>query len=403
MDIQTVMRELVTRRGSDLHLKVGRPPLMRISGELLPSEFPPLGLDDVNQALVQLAGEAGVARFRQELEADFGFEIQDIARFRVNAFHRMGQPGIVMRVIPLEVPTLDKLGLAPVLKDLVAKKQGLILVTGPTGSGKSTTLAAMINHVNETRAVHIVTIEDPIEFVYTDKRATITQRQLGLDTPSLKEALKRALRQDPNIILMGEMRDIETIETAFHAAETGHLVLSTLHTNDAKQSIDRIVDMFPGDQHAPVRAMLAQNLEGVLSQRLLRRADGNGRAVAMEIMVGAPNIKELIAEGKTHDIEKAISKGSQYYRMQTFNQALARMALDKVVTEEDAMAASANPADLALLLKGIVQGGGVGGMLRESSTSPTGAAKPAVPGAPAAPAAPAAVDTKPKVMKGFKL
>ncbi|MBI2920204.1 MAG: type IV pilus twitching motility protein PilT [Planctomycetes bacterium] len=401
MDIQKVLRELVARRGSDLHLKVGRPPMMRITGELLPSEFPIVTTADMNQVLKELSDEATVAKFRTELETDFGYEIEGVARFRVNAFHRMGEPGSVMRVIPLEVPTIEKLGLPPVLKDLVMKKQGLILVTGPTGSGKSTSLAAMINHLNETRAAHIVTIEDPIEFVYTDKRSTITQRQLGLDTKSLKEALKRALRQDPNIILMGEMRDIETIETAFHAAETGHLVMSTLHTNDAKQSVNRIIDMFPSDQHSQVRAMLAQCLEGVLSQRLVKRADGNGRVVAMEIMVGAPQIKELIAEGKTHDIEKAIMKGSQYYRMQTFNQALAKLAMDKVVTEEDAMAASANPADLQLLLKGIVQGGGAGNILRESSTNPTGGTK-AAPAPVAAAAAPGGQpESKPKISKGF--
>jgi twitching motility protein PilT len=225
----------------------------------------------------------------------------------------------------------------------------------------------MIEHLNGTEPLHIVTVEDPVEFVYTDRKCTITQRQLGSDVKSLKEALRRALRQDPDVILMGEMRDAETIEMAMHAAETGHLVFSTLHTNDAKQTLDRIVDTFPADAAHQVRSTLALTLHAVISQRLVRRADGKGRIAAVEVMINSPNIRELIAEGKTSQIEKAIGASGDFYKMQTFNQALARLILDKTITEEEGCAATANPNDLKLLLKGITPGGGAGAVARPSA------------------------------------
>jgi twitching motility protein PilT len=237
----------------------------------------------------------------------------------------------------------------------------MVLVTGPTGSGKSTSLAAMITHINDTQPLHIVTIEDPIEFIYTDKMCTVRQRQLGTDVKSLAEALRRVLRQDPDVILMGEMRDPETIELAMHAAETGHLVFSTLHTNDAKQTIDRIIDAFPSDSHGQVRAQLALSLQAVVSQRLVRRADGNGRVAAMEVMINSPQIRELVLEGKTAAIEKAMAASGDYYRMQTFNQSLAKLTLDKVINEGEATAASTSPNDLKLLLKGVTGGGVLAG------------------------------------------
>ena len=354
IDIDGVLKELVARRGSDLHLKVGRPPLMRLSSELMPSEFAVVTTEDMLDVLRKLGGDAGVKRLETESELDASYEIADVARFRVNIFRERGRWGLVARVIPLTVPTIDGLGLPAVLKDICAAPQGLVLVTGPTGSGKSTTLASLINHINETQALNIVTIEDPIEFMYEDKKSVVRQRQLGTDVQSLTEALKRVLRQDPDVILVGEMRDKETIDLALHAAETGHLVFSTLHTNDAKQTLDRIVDVYPAEEHPQLRSQLALCLQAVISQRLVKRADGSGRIAAMEIMINSPNIRDLIAEGKTSTIEKAMASAGDYYRMQTFNQALAKLAGDKVVTAEEALAVSTNPNDLKLMMRGVV-------------------------------------------------
>jgi twitching motility protein PilT len=373
--IDEILRELVLKGGSDLHLKAGRPPMMRIAGDLTPADFPSLDGDDLQAYLLAVLGREGLRKLQEDFEIDASYELSDLARFRLNAFKRMGQFGAAFRVIPLRTPTLDMMELPPVLKDIVKAPQGLVLVTGPTGSGKSTTLAAMIDQLNRTEPLHIVTVEDPVEFVYTDAKCTITQRQLGSDVKSLKEALRRALRQDPDVILMGEMRDAETIEMAMHAAETGHLVFSTLHTNDAKQTLDRIVDAFPADAAHQVRSTLALTLHAVISQRLLRRADGKGRVAAVEVMINSPNIRELVAEGKTSQIEKAIAGSGDYYRMQTFNQAIARLVLGKTVSEEEGMGASATPGDLRLLLKGIVGGG--------SSTSLRPAASPPAPSTPA--------------------
>jgi len=356
IDIDAILKELVARRGSDLHLKVNRPPLMRISSDLLPSEFPPLSEEDMQAVLRKFVGDQGWKRLQDEYEVDASYEIKDVARFRLNAFKERGQFGAALRVIPLITPTLDGMGLPAVIKDICQAPQGLVLVTGPTGSGKSTTLAAMITHINDTQPLHIVTIEDPIEFVYTDKMCTIRQRQLGNDVKSLAEALRRVLRQDPDVILMGEMRDPETIDLAMHAAETGHLVFSTLHTNDAKQTIDRVITTFPSDSHGQVRAQMALALQAVISQRLVRRADGSGRVAAMEVMINSPQIRELVQEGKTTAIEKAMASSGDYYRMQTFNQALAKLVNDRTITEAEAMGVSTSPNDLKLLLKGVSSG-----------------------------------------------
>jgi twitching motility protein PilT len=370
-DIDAILKELVTRRGSDLHLKVNRPPLMRISSDLLPTEFPPLTQEDMDAVLKKLLGPEGWPRLQADFEVDASYEIADVARFRLNAFKERGVFGAALRVIPLVTPTIDGMGLPAVLKDICQAPQGLVLMTGPTGSGKSTSLAAMITHINDTQPLHIVTIEDPIEFIYTDKMCTVRQRQLGTDVKSLAEALRRVLRQDPDVILMGEMRDPETIELAMHAAETGHLVFSTLHTNDAKQTIDRIIDAFPSDSHGQVRAQLALSLQAVVSQRLVRRADGNGRVAAMEVMINSPQIRELVLEGKTAAIEKAMAASGDYYRMQTFNQSLAKLTLDKVITEAEATAASTSPNDLKLLLKGVTGGGvNAGGKATAPETKP---------------------------------
>jgi twitching motility protein PilT len=389
--LDEILRQLVERGGSDLHLKIGRPPLFRLSSDLVPSDFPVLDEPTMQAILRKLLGKQGFLDLLENFEHDCSHLVPSLARFRVNAFKRMGVFGAALRAIPLATPTIESLALPAVLKDICRSSQGLVLVTGPTGSGKSTSLAAMIDYLNETQPLHIVTIEDPVEFVYTDKKSTINQRQLGSDVKSLKEALRRVLRQDPDVILMGEMRDAETIELAMHAAETGHLVFSTLHTNDAKQTLDRIVDTFPVDAAHQVRSMLAMTLQAVVSQRLVRRADGKGRVAAFEILINAGNIRELIAEGKTSSIEKAMAQAGEYYRMQTFNQSLAKLVLSKTITEEEAMAAATNPGDLRLLIKGVTSG---------SSSAPP-AAKPPAPVATAAASPPQGDTGKIKLSRGF--
>ena len=357
MDIDKLLKELVVMGASDLHLKVGRPPLIRNLGELRASQYPPATRAEIEEVLKKVLTPHRLAEFETALEADDAYHIQGVGRFRVNGYVQKGEPGIALRYIPLEVPTIDRLGLPEVLKDLASRQQGMILVTGPTGSGKSTTIAAIIEHINVTCPCHIVTVEDPIEFVYTDKLATVNQRQVGLDTHDLGQALKHVLRQDPDVILMGEMRDLETMEFSLNAAETGHLVLSTLHTNDAKQSVDRILDMFPADKAKQYRAMLAVNLLGVVSQRLLLRADGSGRIAAIELLINSPHISELIAEGKTASLDREMRSMGEYYKMRTFDQALAELVRTGKVTVEEAMAHSANPADLRLMLRGVETGG----------------------------------------------
>ena len=354
--LDEILNQLVMRGGSDLHLKVGRPPLFRVSGDLEVSELPEIDADDMKGLLLQVLGRDGFRALEDQCESDTSYLVEGVARFRVNAFKRMGHYGAAFRLIPLSPPTTDMMNLPPVLHNICKAPQGLVLITGPTGSGKSTTLAAMIEHLNDTQPLHVVTIEDPVEFVYTDRKCTINQRQLGSDVRSLHEALRRVLRQDPDVIVMGEMRDRETIELAMHAAETGHLVFSTLHTNDAKQTIDRIIDAFPADAHHQIRAQLALTLQAVISQRLVRRADGQGRIAAIEVMINSPAIRDLIAEGKTSSVEKAIAASSDFYQMQTFNQALAKHAMAGTITQEEAMACSANPNDLKLMFKGVQSG-----------------------------------------------
>jgi len=356
MDLDALLVELGQRSGSDLHLKTGRPPLYRIAGDLLPqTTYAEISAEEMKATMLRLMGPERMRVFLQEFESDFSYEIPGFARFRVNAFVQRGQIGSVMRLVPLEVPTIEGMGLPEVLKELCDAPNGLVVVTGPTGSGKSTTLAAMIQYVNIKYQNHIVTIEDPIEFVYTDELCTINQRELGLDTHELHRALRAALRQDPDVILMGEMRDAETIHFAITAAETGHLVFSTLHTNDAKQSLDRILDTFEGTEANQVRMQLALTLRGVLSQRLIKRADGQGRVAAMEIMLNTSHIRELIEKGSTRDLEKAMLEGS-HYKMQTFNQALYALWSKGTINEAEALASSSVPEDLQLMMRGIKRG-----------------------------------------------
>ncbi|HMK59657.1 MAG TPA: type IV pilus twitching motility protein PilT [Dissulfurispiraceae bacterium] len=345
------LRELIKRGGSDLHLKVGRPPLFRIRGDLLPTEFPIIGRKDMEDLLLPILNGVQRDRLERERELDFSYLIEELARFRGNYFYQMDKLGGVFRVIPIKIATLDDLGLPEVLREIIAREQGLILVTGPTGSGKSTTLAAMVDYLNERVDKHIVTIEDPIEFLHTDKKCAINQREVGNDTRSFSEALKHALRQDPDVILVGEMRDPETIHTALTASETGHVVVSTLHTTYAKQSISRIIDAFEPAQQNHIRIRTAMALIATVAQKLIKKSDGSGRMAVMEIMINTPTIKKLITDEKLDQIDKTIEESAKLYKMQTFNQHLFKLVQEEMLTKDDALAASYNPNDLRIMFQ----------------------------------------------------
>ncbi|MEA2372413.1 MAG: twitching motility protein PilT [Solirubrobacteraceae bacterium] len=357
-DIDQALRQLVAREGSDLHIKVGAPPLARINGELGPlgqhdldaGEGQVLGVSETEAALhAILHDKRRLAEFHEESEVDFAYEIEGIGRFRVNAFRQRGVVSIVARAIPHAIRTIEDLALPPVIGELAGEERGIILLTGTTGSGKSTTLAAIINQINETRACHVVTIEDPIEFLHRDKRSIINQREVGADTKSFSRALRRVLRQDPDVILVGEMRDEETVHTALSAAETGHLVLSTVHTVDASESINRMLDFFPPHQHGQVRSMIAGTLKGVVSQRLVPAADG-GRVAACEVLRMTGRVRDLIVdETQTGRLGEVIAEGG-YYGMQTFDQALYAHVKSGRVTVDDALRAASSPHDFKLLL-----------------------------------------------------
>ena len=357
-DIDQALRQLVAREGSDLHIKVGAPPLARINGELGPlgqqdldaGEGQVLGVSETEAALhAILHDKRRLAEFHEESEVDFAYEIEGIGRFRVNAFRQRGVVSIVARAIPHAIRTIEDLALPPVIGELAGEERGIILLTGTTGSGKSTTLAAIINQINETRACHVVTIEDPIEFLHRDKRSIINQREVGADTKSFSRALRRVLRQDPDVILVGEMRDEETVQTALSAAETGHLVLSTVHTVDASESINRMLDFFPPHQHSQVRSMIAGTLKGVVSQRLVPAADG-GRVAACEVLRMTGRVRDLIVdETQTGRLGEVIAEGG-YYGMQTFDQALYAHVKSGRVTIDDALRAASSPHDFKLLL-----------------------------------------------------
>lgn len=352
MKIDEYLKMLVEKGGSDLHMKAGRPPLMRIKGDLIPIEgMPEISKEDMKDILYEMLTDFQKEKLEKELELDFSHIIEGLARFRGNILHQMGCLGAVFRVIPMEILTVEQLGLPEVLNDIVDRKSGIVLVTGPTGSGKSTTLAAMINKVNETRHEHIITIEDPIEFVHSDKKCTINQREVGADTINFENALKRALRQDPDIILVGEMRDPETINIAITAAETGHLVFSTLHTVDAKQSIDRIIDTFPPEQQHQVRMQLGSALGAIVSQRLVKSSDGKGRVAVLEIMINTATIRKLIQEAKVGMIDKIIAESALLYKMQTQNQHLFKLVEEGKITQEDALNISKNQNDLRIMFQ----------------------------------------------------
>lgn len=354
MHIDKLLKRMVDRDASDLHLTVPSPPVFRIDGVLVPQEdLSPLAPEDIESVLTKIVSEEQRATFCTERELDFAYSIPGLARFRVNALQQRGTMSLAFRRVPFTVPSIDELGLPQICKKLILKPRGLILVTGSAGSGKSTTLAAMIDHLNKNEMRNIITIEEPIEFLFHNDRCIIRQRDIGDDTRSFATALVHALRHDPDVIVIGEMRDLATVSTAMRAAETGHLVLGTLHTIDAAQSIDRIIDVFPPAQQRQMRLQLSQVIEAVLSQVLLPRADG-GRIAAFEIMMATNVIRRLIREERIFDIPPNIETG-RLEGMQTLDQALADLVLRNLVAREEAMMRSSNPAKLDELLSYSVQ------------------------------------------------
>ncbi len=353
--LNDILRPAVTGNASDIHLKAGLPPLFRVDGALVPLKSSKrLTGEQLERMLMSIMTPAQTAHFEKFLEVDLAYSIAGVGRFRVNAFRQRGTIGMVFRVIPFGVRTLQQLELPKVLERIAMEPRGLILVTGTTGSGKSTTLAAMIDYINTLKTCHIITIEDPIEFLIRDKRSIVNQREIGVDTTGFARALRAALRQDPDVILVGEMRDYETIETALTAAETGHLVMSTLHTIDAAETITRIVSVFPPHQQTQVRLQLASIVSGIVSQRLVPRADGKGRVPAVEIMVSTARIRECIADqDRNKELPDAIAKGFTTYGMQTFDQSLMSMLNRGLVKYEEFLRYVSNPDDFALRFKGI--------------------------------------------------
>jgi len=355
LELNEILKIALKGGASDIHLKSGLPPIFRVDGALVPLKNADRLLpEQLEKMVLAIMNPVQRERFEKARECDLAYGIAGLGRFRVNVFQQRGTIGVVFRVIPFGVKTIDQLHLPRVVESIANEQRGLILVTGTTGSGKSTTLAAMIEHINSARTCHIMTIEDPIEFLIRDRRSIVNQREIGVDTQSFANALRAALRQDPDVILVGEMRDFETIETALTAAETGHLVLSTLHTLDATETINRIISVFPPYQQKQVRIQLASILKAVISQRLVPRADAKGRVPALEVLVTTARVRECIADkDRTKEIHDAIAKGFSTYGMQTFDQSLMQHVKGQLVTYEEALKHVSNPDDFALRFRGI--------------------------------------------------
>ncbi|MDR3580627.1 MAG: type IV pilus twitching motility protein PilT [Oryzomonas sp.] len=355
MDLDEILTIAAKAKGSDIHIKTGLPPIVRIDGRLHPiPNTQRLSPDVVVEMCQAMMNDRQRRLFEENSEVDLAYAVPGLGRFRVSAYRQRGTVAMVFRTISFAIPTLDGLNLPPVLKKLCQEERGLILVTGTTGSGKSSTLAAMIDYINQNRTSNIITIEDPVEFLHRDNKSIISQREVGTDTPSFSAALKGALRQDPDVILVGEMRDYETIETAMTAAETGHLVMSTLHTMDAAETVNRIIGVFPPYHQRQVRIQLSSIIKGVLSQRLVPRADGKGRVPAVEVMLGTARIKEYIDDKeKTKQLHEAIAQGYVSYGMQTFDQSLMKLYTANLISYDEALRQSSNPDDFALKVSGI--------------------------------------------------
>jgi twitching motility protein PilT len=354
MNIRTVLEKMIAARASDLHLKAGTPPVVRVDGVLYTLDEPAPTSQELREVYQQMLNEEQRAHFASHHEIDFAFGVSGLARFRANIFMQRGTPALALRHVPVEVPSIEDLGLPPVIRDLAFSPRGLILVTGRTGSGKSTTLAAMIDTINRTTTRNVITVEDPIEFLHRDRLSFIHQREVGLDTASFQDGLRYVLRQDPDIILVGEIRNLETISTALMAADTGHVVMSTLHTTDVVQSIQRVISFYPPHQHDEVRMGLAANLRAVISQRLIPRRDGAGRIPAVEVMITTPTVREYILDPeKVPLLHQLIAEGVTQYGMQTFDQSVLALLREGLITEEEALRNCNNPNELALKLKGI--------------------------------------------------
>ena len=350
MTIHDLLQKTVSAKASDLHLTVGSPPTLRIEGKLTPiKETASLDAKQTKDLVLSLLNEEQKGRFNKEREIDFSFSFGDVSRFRANAFHQKGCPAVALRFIPFKIPTIEELNLPKILYDFCKLPQGLVLITGPAGQGKSTTLASMINEINETRSVHIITIEDPIEYVFESKKALIVQREMYLDTLSWPTALRSALREDPDVVLVGEMRDFETMAAAMTIAETGHLVFATLHTNSAAQTVNRIIDVFPESQQPQIRTQLAAGLEGIISQRLVS-AIGGGRLPACEILLATSAVRSVVRDGKTHQIDNIIATSSDL-GMVSLSRALAELVKNGKVSLDVAKMRTLNPEELIRMVK----------------------------------------------------
>jgi twitching motility protein PilT len=380
--LSELLRKLIEMGGSDLHITTNSAPMVRVHGTLRPLDYPELTPAETKQLAYSVLTDAQKHRFEETLELDFSFGIKGLSRFRANLFNQRGAVGAVFRAIPYEIKSFEELGLPSVIQSLCDKPRGLILVTGPTGSGKSTTLAAMLDKINRDRHEHIITVEDPIEYLHGHKGCLVNQREVNSDTHSFANALRAALRQDPDIVLIGEMRDLETTETALRIAETGHLTLATLHTNSAASSINRIIDVFSAHQQAQIRTQLSMVLEGIVSQSLLPRANGQGRVLGMEILVPNSAIRNLIREDKVHQVYSMMQTGQEKYGMQTFNQSLASLYFKKLITLELAMSRSSNSDELQDLIN---RGAAA---LNTQATQQSGTYTQGRPGGPGKPIAP---------------
>ena len=353
MNLHQLLKAMVEKNASDLHVTTGSPPQLRIDGRLVPLKTPPLTPVETKQLCYSILTDAQKHKFEEESELDLSFGVRGLSRFRANVFMQRGAVAGAFRTIPFKILSFEELGLPPAVAELARKPRGLVLVTGPTGSGKSTTLASIIDKINTERHEHIVTIEDPIEYLHPHKNCVVNQREVGSDTQGFKKALKHILRQDPDVVLIGEMRDLETIEAAMVISETGHLAFATLHTNSAVQTINRILDVFPAHQQPQIRAQLSFVLEGVVTQNLLPRASGAGRVLALEVMIPNSAIRNLIREDKVHQIYSQMQMGQAKFGMQTFNQSLAQLYTRRLITLEEALSRSSDPEEL----RGILAGG----------------------------------------------
>jgi twitching motility protein PilT len=371
-NLHQLLKAMVDKGASDLHITTGSPPQLRVDGELVPLKMAPLSAVETKQLCYSVLTDAQKAKFEEDNELDLSFGVKQLARFRANIYMQRGAVAGAFRTIPFKILSFQELGLPPVVSELSKKPRGLVLVTGPTGSGKSTTLASIIDKINTDRHEHIMTIEDPIEYLHPHKNCLVNQREVGADTRSFKTALKYILRQDPDVVLVGEMRDLETIEAALVIAETGHICFGTLHTNSAVQTVNRILDVFPPFQQPQVRAQLSFVIEGVMSQALIPRAGQGGRTLALEIMVPNAAIRNLIREDKVHQIYSSMQVGQAKYGMQTFNQSLASLVVKRLITQDEAFGRSSDPEEL----RNILASGAMAGTLPGHAATPLGRSPP---------------------------